>query len=153
VGNTLPFDDVWLASWRYACCQVLTAPAVGPVLGLATGRGEIPTFADDGDACGRRPLLGGAVMAAVAYPIMSAGGNPWSGLSDPAAAASRCRSLLGGAVKVAHGVPLVAVRRWWQLLRAWTSEALCTSLSSFPGQSCAPVSSGPANHSSTLSRR
>ena len=41
--------------------------------GWRLGRGEIHAFADDGDACGRRTLLGGVVMATFAKPSTSAG--------------------------------------------------------------------------------
>jgi hypothetical protein len=43
---------------------------------------------DDGDACGRRYLLGGVVEALLILPLPSYGGNPRSSLLDRAAAAS-----------------------------------------------------------------
>lgn len=51
-----------------------------------------------GNACGRRHLLGGVVMALFVLPTSSAGGNPRSGWLDRTVVAPRCRPLLGGFV-------------------------------------------------------
>jgi hypothetical protein len=82
--STTSFSPTTRYGWFLAVVVQVLSPSLDIGVGGDWAGAKAPHFADDGDACGRRSLLGGVVMASIALPATSARGNPRSssGSSD-----------------------------------------------------------------------